>query len=753
MKKYFSNKIKTSALAFVLTCSGIFTTGCTEDIDKSNRYTFTGETIADYLQNRPEEYSHLCTILKKARIGRSSSGNMLHALSTYGSYTIFAPDNKAIEAYLTEEYERWLNSLGGDEENIIYTGIYSPDVEELSDSMCTEIAKNHIIERGRKLDNLTEGVISETTFSNRFIHMNDSVAGEGRKEKYLTFDRQNYVKVNEVDIEVENGTIQTMAGVLVPSNEKILQIIERCPELKIFSAALKATGLSDSLEIRTIDPDYDGELYGTVDMGTGALRGAKAPEDRLRKYTLLIEPDEVFIQNNINNIDDLRIFANKWYGEEYEKRGLPVDYDDETSRNNPLNRFVAYHILDRAVNAGCGYGAFLMHNNQTYKSNFNAKTMFPETFDRTDYFETMLPYTLIKVTCPTNNGTINPEVIVLNRSQEKGTKSNNPAMEPYKDVNVYYNTPEELGSLVRTCDFGTIHPIDKILVYNEDEMASNILYERMRWDSSSLFPELTNNNVRWSPGFMNNGVEKHGCYIPAGYCERLKIHNPMTKLFYLRPNSPITHTGWTCYQGDEFMIEGKSDISVRLPYVPAGTYEIRYGFSSEPTSRGITQFYFDKDITGIPVDMALITIDNTMQLYGIAAMGGVPQSISGQFTYDPQTRSEEEEDAHDKSMRNRGWMRGPASVIVNNNFEISGGSTMKISMRQSSVSFRRIVTTATINYIDENGKRYSKGHTLRCKNVTSTNGSNDRYDENSFDYLEMVPTSIISDPSNPEDKY
>ena len=31
---------------------------CTEEIDKSNRYTFTGETIADYVQNRSDRYSY-----------------------------------------------------------------------------------------------------------------------------------------------------------------------------------------------------------------------------------------------------------------------------------------------------------------------------------------------------------------------------------------------------------------------------------------------------------------------------------------------------------------------------------------------------------------------------------------------------------------------------------------------------------------------------------------------------------------------
>ena len=36
---------------------------CTDEIDKSNRFTFTGETMADYLLNRSEKYSHMITLL------------------------------------------------------------------------------------------------------------------------------------------------------------------------------------------------------------------------------------------------------------------------------------------------------------------------------------------------------------------------------------------------------------------------------------------------------------------------------------------------------------------------------------------------------------------------------------------------------------------------------------------------------------------------------------------------------------------
>ena len=52
-------KITSLCLLFILFIS------CREEIDKSNRYTFTGETVADFLLNRSEKYSHFITILKR----------------------------------------------------------------------------------------------------------------------------------------------------------------------------------------------------------------------------------------------------------------------------------------------------------------------------------------------------------------------------------------------------------------------------------------------------------------------------------------------------------------------------------------------------------------------------------------------------------------------------------------------------------------------------------------------------------------
>ena len=66
---------------------------CTDEIDKSNRYTFTGETIMDYLLNRSDRYSHFIEVLRKA--------DMLSLLQTYGQYTLFLPDNISVNMPLT----------------------------------------------------------------------------------------------------------------------------------------------------------------------------------------------------------------------------------------------------------------------------------------------------------------------------------------------------------------------------------------------------------------------------------------------------------------------------------------------------------------------------------------------------------------------------------------------------------------------------------------------------------------------------
>ena len=177
--------------------------------------------------------------------------------------------------------------------------------------------------------------------------------------------------------------------------------------------------------------------------------------------------------------------------------------------------------------------------------------------------------------------------------------------------------------------------------------------------------------------------------------------------------------GYASYQGDELLISGKSDFEYRIPYVPEGSYEIRFGFSTSDL-RGVTQFYFGEQdnlkICGIPLDMHNSNL-----------------TFIGWFE---ESEDEEENRKNDKAMRNRGFMKAPASI--------QGDDGSVKNFRHSKVAFRRILGTYTL----EKGKNYW----LRCKDVTEGENAKGQNEFNQ-DYLEIVPTSIVNNPANPEDIY
>lgn len=122
---------------------------CTDDIDKSNRYVFTGETVADYMLNRSEKYSHMITLMKRA--------GLFGLLQTYGQYTLFLPDNAAVERYLREQDSIYWATK--DSPIFVNTGITSPDIEELSDSMAVIIARSHLLNLAYHTADMGEGAL------------------------------------------------------------------------------------------------------------------------------------------------------------------------------------------------------------------------------------------------------------------------------------------------------------------------------------------------------------------------------------------------------------------------------------------------------------------------------------------------------------------------------------------------------------------------------------------------------------------
>ena len=120
MNYNFVKSIKTMVLASIALLVGCTITSCDDRIEDENRFTFKGELIAGHLESNPEKFSHFVEILKKARIGKKKSnveeedtrGSVLKTLSTYGSYTCFAPTNEAIDSFLLYEYNTRNSSAG-----------------------------------------------------------------------------------------------------------------------------------------------------------------------------------------------------------------------------------------------------------------------------------------------------------------------------------------------------------------------------------------------------------------------------------------------------------------------------------------------------------------------------------------------------------------------------------------------------------------------------------------------------------------
>lgn len=722
MKMTFGN-LKAWALASMALFLGTSFVSCVDDVPQENRFTFKGELIATYLENNPDRFSSFTEILSKAKIGKKSSGSVLKTLSTYGSYTCFAPTNEAVDKYLQAEYDKYIESVEMNKQDPSYpiyrTGIHSPYLEDLTDSMATVIAKNHIIEMGYMTTDVSAGAFPMSTMNRRSTLIDFYTDSTGRVFPLLN----NSAKIIEQDLEKENGYVQVIDAVLSPSDRNTGELLEQHASFSLMSGALKATGLDSMLNVYEIDPNYDNTLYGPS-FETQNKQQPPYPVEHKQKYTFLVETNDLLADPtknhlgiSIQSIEDIEKFASAWYGTEA--------LGDYKNPKNPVYKFIAYHIVDRKLlySSSSGSGGFIMENYN--HKDFNSEVNLPTAFDRYDYFETKLPYTMIKVTKPfaneseyipygTDETTNFKQQIVINYAQDNGTRCNNPNMKYHlnivvEDATTSKRRPGLEDEFNQESINGIIHTIDKILIYNEDEMVGNVLKERMRWDIMSIFPELTNNGVRWAQQDQYTLT-----YIPDDFCTRLRVNNSDTHVYYLRPHATGLG-GYVNYMGDELLVTGKYDFEYRLPYVPSGNYEIRFGFS-QSDARGVAQFYLDGNICGIPVDMRNTT-DNQVTI--------------GWF--DEDGMSEDEIRENDKAMRNRGFMKAPASCHM---------TKEKESMRESVLAIRKIIGTYRLDPGD---------HWLRFKDVMEN--STGKLNEFNQDYLEIVPTSVINDPTKPEDIY
>jgi len=663
MKQLNSKSIAMLALLVMVLC------GCKERIEEEARYTFVGHTIASFLESNEEIYSSFIEILRR--------GECLSLMKAYGEYTCFAPTNDAIERYLYEQDSiYWTTLAAGDP---IWTGITSPELSELSDSMCKVISQTHILADQYLTTDMEGDIIPTMNMNDRYLSLGYDVDENNMAMLLINGTAQIIAK----DEEVENGVVHTLASVLNPSTNMVPTQVKEHEYFRIFSEALELTGYDEMMQLYKDETYTDGDKQH-LDI---KLQGyCPYPADRYYGFTAFVESDQVFNKYGVFTLEDLIDKSAEWYP----NADPSAPY---TSKDNPLNQFVGYHLINKKV----PYSRLTCY--KIALNNFDSEKNLVNYSDRNEFYETM-NNRLMKVTVPRSNPKYQ-STYLINYTRDG---ANLPEMAEHVNVKVY--DPAEFRTLdTLYADFapealnGSINVIDKVLIYNEDEMAGNILNCIIRFDASTLCPELTNNDIRWRSR-DKAGKNAGEIYIPNNYCTNMEVYSEETMHFYLCP-----YTNWHNYQGDEMMTLGALDFAYKLPPVPAGTYEIRMGYQSE-TVRHIIQFYVDGEVTGIPVDLRIAASH--------PSIGWVRDS-----------ETDDNGVANDKEMKNRGYMKAPTTYKYN-------GSVI---VREEASTIRKVITT---KYLSEGE------HWIRFKSVFEGDDGKAQF---MHDYFEIVPMTFIRNES------
>ena len=677
------------AALFAMNCTMV--TSCKEDIDESNLYTFTGETIEDYLTNRSEKFSSFNYIL--SRIGYDK------ILAAYGTYTCFAPTNEAVDEYLDSLYNDPVNL------EIPHNGMTKPGLEGLTDSLCEDIALFHLLNTKIMGVDMSASRTLNTLLGRDINTSIDPETGAMLVSRAST--------ITSMDNELENGVLHEIDCVIRRSNMLIAGELENHPEdFTLFSQAMKLTGLADSLtEVKSTDF----VKVGNPDFWT--------PKERMLGYTIFAESDQVLAEHGITSIEDLKAYADSVYAHCADQgtgwydypRNHHIEVSTGTDYKNPwntLSMFMRYHILeckiayDMLVRKGVG--------NETSKMSY------------VEYYETMLPYTMLKISRVGGKELLN-RWVANNSLTDQIADLGSAAMHT-----VLFNGIELQGTKAQIQALnGYIHPVKEMLAY-EKRVPQGALNERIRIDDTALFGEMMSTNLRgctedWvkaqNGGKGGTSTDRHnGCgyiRIPPGFFKYMAIYNgDDTRFLYF----PHYGDGWSNYQGDEFNCMGNYDFAFRLPPMPDGTYELRIGYTTE-NERGMLQFYLgtSSDLStmkalDIPVDMRIKPAKNS---------NGTPDVITGWCDWE---LFEDKGIESDGNMRNLGYMRGPLSY----NFQ------GKVA-RSHNQDLRRIITKQEFKQGD---------YWLRCKSVIDMKNA-----EFHLDYIEFCPENVYNNTRYLEDMY
>lgn len=674
---------------------------CSDDPGVNNYYTIVREYAADYLKNR-DQYSQYVRILERAT-GERGDLRLVDMLGTYGNYTIFAPTNDAVDEYLRSK------------------GVTS--VDSLTKEDCDTIALNSIID-GKAYFTTDDCEDMISNMLERKLRFKFLLEWDEEKQDSVPVTFINSATVAHENDSVSNGVIHIVNNMVDTYNGLIGTLIQTDSTCLLYNQAFKVTGMLDSLEY---DEDKSYGWASTQDRidsctwtndklciptakdangGGGEYDNVAYPEKRYFNFTVFMCPDSILkAKHGIETLDDLRQKARELYEPMYpENAGVT----DETDRRNYLNMFISYHVLNR-------YGSYYTltsNDNSDLPNNFNRRK-----YDIVDFYETLMPHSLMKFSFPSGSkvGLYINRRGVQSRVDERGV-----FVQGAKVLNsaLFPDTKFDANN-------GIYHYIDDIAAYDEVTQ-KQVLNDVIRMDGTTLSPDFmtlmtdgqtprghfwrngdrygTAKNTSVAANNDNRSVGfKPGCARNFTYTNNTHMHVRGRSLYF-----------WS-YEGDEIIFKGRYDVTIKLPPVPAGTYEVRMMTCVGFATRGIIQYYLGSDPKhlqpqGIPFDMR---------------PGG--RSLFG-WKNDDDLGDEDAITAFDKSIHNIGWMKGPAAYHCGwrSSFDASSAT-----MRDQDNTIRKVIGTF---YTDGKTDQYLR---IQQKMESENNELN-------FDYLELCPSSVYN---------
>lgn len=703
---------KPTLLTFILL---LLLSSCTESIDTSSRYVFKEHTVVSYLESHAD-YSQYVSVLKQVPVSRRSNTTMYQLLSARGNYTIFAPTNAAIDAYLQKLVDDEL--------------ITSPSWDAFTDSVKLDSIRKVIVHNSV----IDGGDLSEQVFySAKFPEVNN---GEifipnmlDHKVNVSTYKNNDTIFVcgdcpldpRNYDIPVINGVIHQTHKVIAPDDVSagryLRLLIENDQEgFLVMAKCLEACGLFDTLSVirdETYEtlyqmgkiPDLKAYMsHGFTDASGNSSSNALSPEHRKYGFTIFAEPDAYWrsqgIDPHASNVPEL---VQQWIMD----NGMYLSDDVYTSDanyhspDNVLNQWANYHILPMRIEAN----KLVYHWNETGYSRATKVLSIPVM----EWYATMGKHRLIKIFESKES-----QGVYLNRFPNINKERTGDGHENSCDrdkVGCLIRKESE-DAVINDMVNAIIYPIDAPLAFN-NATRDNLGKERLRIDCFALFPESMTNGIRRAD---SSDDKFNHVYIPTDkyyrYFNNMSIMSEDTHFIHFNGYN----VSWENYDGDEDKWLGRYDVMFTLPPVPKrGTYELRYKVLAT-TARGVVQMYVGSDPNNLPV--AGIPVDLTKSI----------QDLWGQSATIADTEDQDYNAEIDKKMRNNGFMKASQSVTSNSNKWERG------SIRCS----RRIIWRGTM---DPNLTYY-----VRFKSVLDSDKK-----ELYMDYIELCPKEVYDNPDTPED--